>query len=182
MDENKNIGVLEYSDKSLSLAKRAQAQCLLRLQAKELQRIEDYGFDSLVDLIASGMTYRDMAPLVRVSAGAIGKYVANQIGHAAQVLAAARRCAAPAYMDRAIEELEQVKGTENSCDVTIAVNLAKHYEKRASLADRANYHDKGALESTPTNLQPPSFTIIIGSQPTGSPAISISASSDLDLI
>jgi len=139
---------------------------LLKLRAKHEAILDAFDFDEFVRLVAAGSTYRELAKAVGTEHSVIGVWIAKQEGDRARALQEARRVSGQACMERALHVLEnegkEYADNENSAGVALARDIARHYEKRGALYDRAQLHDKGELQNQPVQAASmPSFTIKI---------------------
>ena len=122
--------------------------------------------DALLVSLAGGQTQAECAQQYGVAASTLSVWLNSQSGDLARKIAAARRASADAFADRALEALTKREGSESGPDVALGTAIAKHMMQRAAFADRARYHDKGAIEQTqPQGQQIPAFTIQILNTP-----------------
>lgn len=146
---------------------------LFRLKARETALMEAYPFEDLLQLLAAGRTQREIARITGANLSTVSTWLATQQGARAQAISEARKASAGACMDKALQALEDVN-LDNPVAATVGKDLARHWERRAALYDRAAYHDKGALvDQQTTHAQPPSFSITILSGSQGSQTITI---------
>jgi len=150
-------------DSRTPATKAAHDVSLLRLKAREAEKMAQVDTDELLAGLAAGKTQGELAKLHGINGSTLSIWLNTQTGDMGKAIAAARRCAADGFADRALEALTSREGSESSPDVTLGGLLAKHLQWRAAMSDRARYHDKGeiAQQSANTNAPPPQFTVQI---------------------
>ena len=169
-----NSTALITSSEPVSHRKQAHARSLIRLKQSALAKCDALDFDSLVVDLAGGMTQGALAAKHGLDRASLSAWLASQIGERRAQLDAARRASAPACFDRALEEVEAgAVDEEISGAVQLAIARMKHWEKRGSLADRQNYHDRPPQETGPVLQAPPAFTIQILNAPGASSEVRI---------
>lgn len=167
-------------DKHVSNRDRAHANSLLILKAKEQAKIEAYPFLDILEMLSTGTSQGEMAKVIGCNRATVSIFLASRTGDAGKAVQEAKKASGVACFDRALQELEQVRGTESAVDVALAKELARHWEKRGAIFDR-QLHDRGELPSQQANNQtlPPSFSITILN---GSSNQTVTIQQDADLI
>lgn len=126
--------------------------------------ILQFGIDALCDLLAQAKTQTEIAAIIGVPQPQLSIWINNRRGEAAELIAEAKKAGAEAYLDRGLQELVDVRGTENNAAVSLARALDAHHARRAGLFNR-QFHDKyQPPEQQATPIAPPAFTIQIISQ------------------
>lgn len=160
-------GIKKESDIRTNNLTSAQVRSLFKLSAREAAILDAYPLDSLLQLLASGHTQREIAAITGANQATVSTWLATQTGEVKEAIQAARRASAEANMDRAHKALLDVD-TDNPVSATVGKDLARHFEKRAAMRDRAAWSDKGELApiAAPFGSQAmPSFTIRILNAP-----------------
>lgn len=144
-----------YRDKEL------QDACLLRLKAREAAQMALVDVDAVLAGIAGGRTQAELAAEHGVNASTLSIFLNSQTGDLAKRIAAARKAAADALADRALQALEDAN-EELSGSVQLAGLKAKHFQWRAATADRQRFAERPSPEQQPpSGNQIPAFTIQI---------------------
>ena len=174
--ENANRPILENPDKLANnlapvrdkrtpATKAAHDNSLLKLKDKELAKMQAVDFLQLLHWLAEGKTQREISALTGVDLASVNIFINSQSGERGKALQEAKRASGEACMDKALDELEAVRGSENPLDLGLARELARHYEKRAALRNGHAFNERMQIaQATQQQVQPaqlPSFTLTI---------------------
>ena len=137
---------------------------LIPMSSLNTDIIHQFGLEALCDLLAQAKTQTEIAGVIGVPQPQLSIWINNRRGEAAELIAEAKKAGAEAYLDRGLQELVDVRGTENNAAVSLARALDAHHARRAGLFNR-QFHDKyQPPEQQAAPIAPPAFTIQIISQ------------------
>ena len=168
-----NNTALITSSEHVSSRHQAHMRSLIKLKEKDLARIvECLDWSDFIAHIGAGETQGSYAAAHRLHAGTLSLWLAQLDPDRANQLAIARKARAEACMDKALSVLDDAD-QELTGSVQVSIAKMKHYEKRASLADRQAWHDRPPQETGPVLTAPPAFTIQILNAPGSSSEVRI---------
>jgi len=149
-------------DSRTPATRAAHDASLLKLKARQAEQMAKVDIQELLADVAGGLTQQECAARHGVAQSTISTWLNSQSGQLAKDIATARRMAADALADRALAALEHAQTQLYSAPaITLAGLTAKHWQWRASVADRARFSEKPVVDTAAPQAAPPSFSIRI---------------------
>ena len=105
------------------------------------QKLDSIGAENVADMIATGVTYRQICKELGVSLGALCAWIESE-PERLRVCARAREVSAQAFEERAQEEIQ---GARDQFELSKAKELAVHWRWRAKAVNPRRYGDKVAV-------------------------------------
>ncbi len=109
------------------------------------EKLEAFGEDGIIDLIAEGKSYREIADLAGASATRVSRYLSANPQRSARAKDA-RRQSAQAEDDLALAAIEKLGASSKPGDIARAREEAQHRRWRSKVRDPETYGDRVALE------------------------------------